>query len=126
MRGAVKKKLQYSEVQDEFVLSAKQTDVTATFLSANLSSDQYIRQEYSFYSTRSRVSFPGKQTLRKVFHTELMDAYNLSPCGRHGLFYISCLTKIPHFSKVTLPQREEAPVSLPSHTCARPSCWHAS
>ena len=39
MRGAVKKKLQYPEVQDEFVLSAKQTDVTATLLPANLSSN---------------------------------------------------------------------------------------
>jgi hypothetical protein len=39
MHGAVKKKLQYFEVQDELVLSAKQTDVTATLLSANLSSN---------------------------------------------------------------------------------------
>lgn len=61
MRGAVNKKLQYSEVQDEFVLSAKQTDVTAMLLPPNLSSNQYIRQEYSFYIPRSRVSFPAKQ-----------------------------------------------------------------
>lgn len=66
MRGAVKKKLQYSEVQDEFVLSAKQTDVTTTLLPADLSSNQFIRQEYSFYSTGSRVSFPAKQRCKNV------------------------------------------------------------